>query len=502
MYIFRANRHWIWHMAVLVLINGVLLILLKGIFLLHMMQPVLSDPNVFYYWPRARLIIIWAIKHSNQLFTAWCILFLVIHIAWLYHFLTTRFSRVADRIKFVLAAGLVLLLTEGGLRLAGFIPTLHTKAYYFTPVDSLYLLQGATTDADGILKIDTSARNIICRQIREKNPDWNFSTQIDAFSLAAEHIYFLEGKIHNDLSEFYFRLCQKDPHLLTDFEKAVIDYIHCPINEDGFRSIAFKPLCADKPRLLLLGDSFTWGHSSSVKTNSFADILLAMGYVVYNSGISATDVAQYLAVARKYIPLLQPDYVIVNFYLGNDITYYRREILPYRPLLYPTNAGILMACPHGKYFESPEAAYRFMWKQWSIPKNQNLFNQIMAQTALTTQLWKILFKLKITYNSDDEIISYYAEAEKRKYPLPYCNVELQEIYQLARAFGAKYILSCIPEVYRFVHRSKADFPDLFGSLPYVEMQVEKKDYVLSNGHFNDRGHRKYALFIDSLIVHH
>jgi hypothetical protein len=213
-------------------------------------------------------------------------------------------------------------------------------------------------------------------------------------------------------------------------------------------------------------------------------------------------VAQYLAVAKKYIPLLNPDYVVVNFYLGNDITCYKREVLPYKPLLYPTNAGVLMACPHGKYFEDAQAAYNFTLKQWSIPKEDNVFNYLTVKTAITTLVWKIFFKLNIVNYGKSEVARYYIEAENRKYPYPYCNDELSEIKKIAEANGAKFILSSIPEVYRFVHQTKKDFPDVFDTIPYHEMTVSKSDYVLSNGHFNDDGHKKYAAFIDSLLGRH
>jgi hypothetical protein len=492
-----TKKHISIYLTAAVLLNVVCLLALKLLFILKNLETI-PPHTIAHWWPRMYPAIKFAIENFNFILALWFIAVLTSNILLVY-FLANQITDHKNLLRASLAALLTLLATELMLRLAGYRPGIHTRVFYFKPVKTLKVFEGAVTDADGILKIDISVRNTVCRHIQNKIHEWDHLNQIEAYSLASENISLIEGKVKNELADYYHQLKLKNPDELTELEKAVIEYIHCPINEEGFRSIAFKPYASPKPKILLLGDSFTWGISASVKTSSFADILLSMGYVVYNTGISATDVAQYLAVARKYIPLLKPDYVIVNFYLGNDITYFKREIIPYKPLLYPTNAGVLMACPHGKYFDSPQAAYHFTLKQFCIPSDDNLFNYLMSKTVLSTFLWKILLKAGIIQYADSEMAQYYKEADSRKYPYPYCNIELNEIRQIATANGARFILSSIPEVYRYVFRTKKDFPDLFDTLPYVEITVSKSDYVLSDGHFNDAGHRKYAFFIDSLI---
>ena len=66
-----------------------------------------------------------------------------------------------------------------------------------------------------------------------------------------------------------------------------------------------------KKKVLMLGDSFLYGHSAENFTSSFANNLLAKGYYVYNTGISGADVTQYKAIADKYIPIIPMKEIII-----------------------------------------------------------------------------------------------------------------------------------------------------------------------------------------------
>ena len=85
---------------------------------------------------------------------------------------------------------------------------------------------------------------------------------------------------------------------LDDAEFAYLDYATAPVNEEGFKSIAFKKYETEKTSILLLGDSFTWGLTAVPSFKSFADVLAARGYVVYNTGIVGNDPAYYAAIAK------------------------------------------------------------------------------------------------------------------------------------------------------------------------------------------------------------
>jgi hypothetical protein len=387
---------------------------------------------------------------------------------------------------------------EIGLRVAGYSAGQHTKVHFFHPVDSLETLNGHTVNPEGILIVEKSSAEKVKRHISLGDTSILSNELIEIQTLAHERLRLLNGKFENMFSNKYFQLINTKRDTLHTIDVAFLEFVKNPINADGFRSIPFKLYPNNKPSVLLLGDSFTWGMSASSISNSFADILLARGYTVYNTGISATDVAQYMAIAKKYIPILKPDYVIVNFYLGNDITYYQRNILPNEPLLYATNAGILMANPHGKFLNSAEKAYDITYRHYCIPQDGGLFNDIMRQTATSTVIWRILRNNGVI-PYDTTLTNYYKNTDFSRQEYPVSNQQLNEIKSLAEQFDSKFILSSIPTVDNGEIRYAKDFPYQFDGLKYYEMLVELEYYKLSDGHFNDLGHQRYANFLQEII---
>jgi hypothetical protein len=482
--------------------NIVWLILLKLVFLLKTLKVFYTEDSEKYFFNYFGVLhqFFFQISHyCNEIIIVWTILFIGFNSYLLLIILLKVLSKKQILISIFFSI-VILIISEVWLISKDYKPGVHTKVYFFNQVDSLYLLKGPYTDSMGILKIDSLVKNEICNNVKLKINDWNSEVHSDVYSIAKEQIMFINGLVENELYETYNQILKKEVCDLTILDSAIIDYIHCPINIDGFRSIAFKNYNTSKPKVLLLGDSFTWGHSTTIKTNSFADILLSRGYVVYNTGISATDVAQYLAVAKKYIPLLKPDFVIANFYLGNDVTYFKREVLPDRPMLYTTNAGNLMACPHGKYFVSAKDAYDFTLKHMIIDEKDNFLFCLASKTVISTLILQALYELKIINNFCFDIVKYYHEAEKRKFNKPYCNLELKHIENICSREGSIFILSSIPELSEKSIKTVKNFPNLFEGIMYHEMPVNKSYYKLSDGHFNDLGHRKYADYLDSLIL--
>lgn len=390
------------------------------------------------------------------------------------------------------------ILLEIVLRLYDFKPGLHTWNKYFVFTDNLILYKGFVADENGIFKIDKATGKIISERILKKQKVINENETTEIYGIIHDFVDVKNREVHNDFSKKFISILNKPEEKWSPLDAAIVNYINCPINDDGFRSISFEKFNNTKPSILLLGDSFTWGHTTKNKTNSFADILLSKGYTVYNTGITGTDVAQYLAIAKKYIPILKPDYVIVNFYIGNDITYYKRDVKPYQPVFYCTNAGNIMACPFGNCFLNAETAFNSLLNQWKIPTN-NRINLLFTKTTLTSILWSLLHKIDlIPYLS----ISNNAVQQNNinKYKTPYSNVELKEIEKIAVENQSKFVLSSIPEIYIFSEKKAKDFSDLFTDIDFIEMKTNKLHYNLRNAHFNERGHEKYAEFLDSIIT--
>ncbi len=393
---------------------------------------------------------------------------------------------------------LCFIIMEVGLHVAGYHSGLHTKNHFFHPVDNLELLVGFGVNSNGVMIVEKGMEDKIEERIScgiNYLPDGElYENQV----LSQERLEFLKLRMDNEFSKAYSKLVNDRADSTSPLEAAFLEFVASPINEDGFRSIPFQVFPNTKPSVLLLGDSFTWGHSANYTCQSFADILLARGYTIYNTGISGADVAQYLAIAKKYIPILKPDYVIVNFFLGNDITYYQRDVLPNEPLLYATNAGMLMANPHGKFLNSAEKAYDITYRHYCIPQDGGLFNDFMRQTATSTFIWRIMHNNGVI-PYDSVLTNYNKEANLLKQPYPVSNGQLNKIKNIAEQYDSKFILSSIATVDNGEIRNAKDFPYQFDGLDYYEMPVELEDYKLSDAHFNDLGHQRYADFLQKII---
>lgn len=385
-------------------------------------------------------------------------------------------------------------------------PGQHTYSQWFTQVDTLISLKGFSADADGIYKVDNPAINFINEQfVRADNglpkleypPNVNF----EAYSLDGTFLRLRDASFHNQFSDYVKTLHAKPDTLRDAFENEVLQYANHPVNPDGFRSISFQKQYGKRKKILLLGDSFTWGHSSQNLTSSFADILLSEGYAVYNTGVSGADPAQYLAIAEKYIRQLKPDYVVVNFFMGNDIMYFKRDVLPYHPYHFATNAGNMLACPDGVYFDSPKDGYDFIVAHYAIPP-ESWFNKFCSLTAVTTLGWKVLAKFNIVSTHCNAYKNYWQKVSLLRTIKPYSNVQVNNIKSLAEQHGAKFILLAISDLQFGRLKKPEDFPGLFDSIEYYSPPVQPEDYKASDGHYNEEGHRKHAEFIRQLVNTH
>ncbi|MDB5284330.1 MAG: hypothetical protein JWO06_3405 [Bacteroidota bacterium] len=414
-------------------------------------------------------------------------------------------SRYRNALLFIGVTAITLLLSEFVLRaFFGIVPGIHTYSEYFRYVDSLVELKGLYADTNGILKVSPDIAREIELNVNKgltgaaivNNDDTHLTEVTDIYK---DFVQLNDPTFKNALSEM-IRELKKKPGL-SSLDSLVLQYSRKPINDDGFRSISFAPVSTKKKKVLLLGDSFVWGHSADNKTSSFADILLARGYVVYNTGISGTDPTQYLAVAKKYIPILKPDFVVVNFFMGNDVMNFRREALPGVPVYYSTNAGRLFTCPEGLYLGTPQQVYQFNLDRYRIPNEKNGFNSFCSKSALGTVLWMAAYKLKLKCADamPEKYGDYGQKIAKIQTEKPYSDTQIDSIQTISKQNDAKFILVTIPVFYNNKLHGVESMPHLFYSLKYYPSPVPLKNYDLKGGHFNEVGHMQYALFLDSLI---
>ncbi len=346
-----------------------------------------------------------------------------------------------------------LLIAEVFLRFRGYAPGKHTPNQWFSMVDTLWVKEGFMADSLGIFRISNQAKSSVW-QMMELDSFLHLPNQSsEAFCNARDAIQLKRGEISGELESAYRKAKLIDQSRTSDWQQAVVALVDSALNPDGFRSIPFRRMVNDKPSVLLSGDSFTYGFSASSLHNSFADLLLARDYTVCNSGITGTDIAQYLA----YLPILNPEIVIVNVFLGNDIVDHERTVCPGRPVFFPSNAGNLVSCPQCVTFNNPQEAYEHSLHNLYIQEDAGALAQFMSLLSMTSTLWGMLWKNGFINYHDSIAADYHRKVEAKKRNPPFCRNGLQRIESASTANGARCIISVIPEVGTDVFRTAEDF---------------------------------------------
>ena len=375
-----------------------------------------------------------------------------------------------------------------------------------TLVDSVYALSGYETDSSGVQSVGENARKYIAESIKNgivwETADIQYlkENRLDTtiYDLGFHYSKINNGTVKNDFYRFIQAIKAKSE--LSSIDSIWLNYSLAPINRDGFRSIDFKKHATDKTKVFLIGDSFTWGNSATNKTNSFSDVLASKGYMVYNASLVGADPMQYQLMLEQYFDKINPDIVVVNFFMGNDIMKFQRIGKPYQPLFVTTNAGQLFMCPHGISFNTPQEAYEMMIRLFTIPNQKiNLFNYWMAKTRLTTRIWVSLAELGLVSRQSDEKAKTYLANQNKILDNQLSVRYLKEIVKFCETKNTKCMIVLIPEFDKPQFSAIKDYRIDFEQLPIVKPQhFELSDYAFDH-HFNDDGHKKYADYLDSLI---
>ena len=272
---------------------------------------------------------------------------------------------------------------------------------------------------------------------------------------------------------------------------------HIKINSDGFRSIEFKRYKTSRPKILFLGDSFTWGSSAKPITNCFVDIVSKRGYLTFNTGIGGTGPNQYAYIAEKYIPLLKPDIVAVMFYMGNDLNT-SKPMLPYKNPWHATNAGWIKAYDESGNYMSAQEAYDYylaryggVHVKYTTNSLEGRIREVFMRSAVGSYFWISSERIKSKLTDRRAKNNVQIENQTKIY--------LSRIRKVSEEYNARFMLFLIP-----VHpgiRKKSNsvednlfiFEDFESFIPHFLIRSDYMD--LPNDHFNNSGHRKYAEFI-------
>jgi lysophospholipase L1-like esterase len=273
-----------------------------------------------------------------------------------------------------------------------------------------------------------------------------------------------------------------------------------PINSNGFRAPEFADMDTVKHKILLIGDSFTWGLTAQPLDSCFADLLKKMveGTVI-NTGIPIADPAQYEAIAHRYIPILHPEKVIVMFYLGNDIMPQPRPTIPDKPFYYYTNAGAMMADDGAVHLNSAQDAYDYYTRRkFFLIHPVGFFEKVIAKSALLSRIYSL------KYRWEEKI-----EAEQAITDMSVTQKYLYSIVNICKENHCSLQIILIPEIKEadkalafFEKRYKGFFADgTLSKCTYIPEGNTPKNYVpYPDGHLNNAGHRFYAKKIAEQLI--
>lgn len=437
-----------------------------------------------------------------------------------------------NKVKLVavaIALTITFFFSEMVLRAIGYQPGVFRRTEGFRIVDTLILYKNFTTDEKGIYKFsswitDSLQSNFDCVKGEIINESVNQNLyEVDNIS----HYLHNSCRLHNpdaannirwkflrwfkdetDNSKF---TQQYKSTILTDrldndeWETAFMEYAEFPFNKEGFRSIPFKQYKSDRPKVLIIGDSFVYGMSAFPYYNSFADILLTKGYLIYAAGIPGTDPAQYAAILEKYISLLNPDIVILCFFEGNDYMRFSREVSANKPHEHITNAGLLNSSPWGVYLNAEEA-YDYYYRLVTIPESSpNLFNKICSKSVIGSLFWNITYKAGwVNHNIANSYDSLMSVSVNPMLTVSYIN----KIDSTCNAENVRLLNVVIPDCISFHNENKIWLEiDTFmankvfsGKQYFYPKTVNRKTDIENYGyHFNNSGSEKFADYLDSLI---
>ncbi len=377
---------------------------------------------------------------------------------------------------------------------------------WFTPVDTLKTLAGFEVDSNGVLKMNSKIGLGLDSFIESNQQPMNFRSKLvqnqnllpELEVLVKDYQVFRKRELHNTLGWRYFKALGSASR--TKLDSLVMGYVGQPINSEGFRSIPFKALTDKRLKVMLLGSDITWGKGTVNITNSFADELLGRGLLVYNMGICGADGAQYLALAKKFVPILKPDVVVLTVDPRTDIRYYDTEAGPISPLNFFNNAGMLANRPAHATLGDPAKAYRYALQEYFIPPT-TWFNKVCAATALTTFVWIQLKGKGLVQSHSMEFDSYYEASKSFRRSSPTINETIKALEDLLQQQRVRFIVSFLPEVKHGLYlRKLTDYPQLdLGKNKVLFNKVGLSDYNPRNGLLNNKGHKRYAVFLNNLI---
>lgn len=286
------------------------------------------------------------------------------------------------------------------------------------------------------------------------------------------------------------------------------------INQEGFfseveynRSAMDELRSSGKKIVMLIGDSYTQGCCANEYGESFASLInQSEEYEVLNFGIPGADPLQYRLIAEKYIPIIQPDLVLVVIYGGNDIMEYDRTPKPFVPLAYPVkngpwlnSEGPIYLTKQGTYFKNFNEAKQHYFQFFSLWSDQSSFFEKLIRPSVLLSRPYMKWKTRKRY-----------ELIKDQMPVtikepPYSRQNLMRIQALTQQEKIQLMVTLIPSPSDVAENTnlRKKYGFLFGEIEWLhppQFSPEDYDGNSDGNHFNSVGHQKYAVFLKKVLM--
>lgn len=252
------------------------------------------------------------------------------------------------------------------------------------------------------------------------------------------------------------------------------------INELGFRDWQL----GGGPRLLLLGDSFTWGTGASMHQLSYASLLAGSDYTVFNTGIPGVAPNQYATIAEQYVEELNPDKVLVFIYGGNDLYGASDPLIPNHPRWWVTTHGWYTA------FDSANNPLSFEDMLHSYSFNGNPIYELARKSALLTVINAVLTDV---YHKAKSLSPKSSGASGFEGGVQSALLtQLMKIKNVSESNAAELYVFFISDLGQGCSDDRIELDDFKGfEGQLILLETAKEDYHSApNCHFNNSGHFK------------
>ncbi len=273
-------------------------------------------------------------------------------------------------------------------------------------------------------------------------------------------------------------------------------------DSDNFTDISPN---SDSLRILVAGDSFTWGASADIGS-SYVDVFendLKKNYpaIVWNTGIPATGTNHALFTTKKYLPLQKSNYVVLGFYTGND---FEDNLVPFDQLIFNNLASCYNLYDYDKEFKPFKISKQQAFKKatGSYPmEDLNFVQKILIRSRFISFISDLKNKISNRLSGNKGRTNEQAYNVTKDY--------LKQLNDYVKKNDAELIVLIIPAAgdlkEKETHYLNAVKILNELSLQYIDplSQLGKNDYLqMTDGHWNNQGHIKTGHMLSEYLLNY